>query len=119
MAVVPSQPGPPRGKAAARPRTDEYPRGIIALIFTIVDSRERTNNCIRLFIGCCVVAYTLITAYNLLAGMKGVHAQAWHLILPGGVFSGATLTYVIRRVKLWFRRRHDSDEGVGTPPTGH
>lgn len=115
MAMVPSPRVPPRGKAATRPRPNEYPKGIVALIYVILDDRERTNNFLRALVGItiasCVVLYTAI------AGMKGLHGLTLPVLIPGGVVGGGTLTYSVVRLVLRFRLRSHADVKVGTPTT--
>jgi hypothetical protein len=114
MALVPSPRAPARRKAAARSRPDDYPKGIVQLIYAILDERERTNNFLRSLVGltiaCCVVLYTAI------AGMKGLHGLTPPVLIPGGVVGGGTLTYSIVRLVLRFRLRRQAASRADTPP---
>jgi hypothetical protein len=116
MAVVPPPRASTRGKAAARPQIDEYPKSVIGLIYAIVDDDRRTRNCMRLvvlvIVGCCVVIYTWIAA------TKGVHALGWRLLLPGGLFGGGTLTYVVNALKQRVVRRRAAAAATGASTAG-
>jgi hypothetical protein len=116
MAVVPPPRASTRGKAAARPLINEYPKSVIGLIYAIVDDDRRTRNCMRLvvlvIVGCCVVIYTWIAA------TKGVHALTWRLLLPGGLFGGGTLTYAVNALKQRVVRRRAVVAAADSSTTG-
>jgi hypothetical protein len=106
MAVVPPPRASTRGKAAARPPTQERPSNWCGLLYEVVDSDRRTRNFMLLgvlaIIGVCVLVYTWVVA------TKGVHAFDLRLLLPGGVFGvvgGGTLTFAVTALKKRFVRR--------------
>lgn len=115
MAVVPQPRGSSRGKAAASPGAEQYPKGVVQLIYAIFKDDKLTNNCIRilvcLIIGCCVVVYTVVAA------MKGVHGLTLPVLLPGGMVGGTSLTYYIIRLIVWLRNRGVADATADTPTT--
>lgn len=121
MAVVPKPRASTRGKAAARPPTEEPPSNLWALIFAVVDSNQRTRNSIQLgilaIIGGCVIVYTLVAA------AKGVHVHAVHLrvLVPGnvlGALAGGTLTFAVTVLKRRAARRRSrvpADQSTTAP----
>ena len=114
MAVVRQPRGSSRGKAAASPNAEKYPKGVVQLIYAIMKDDKLTNNCIRimvcLIIGCCVIVYTAVAA------MKGVHGLTLPILLPGGMVGGSSLTYYIIRLIFWLKNRRGAD-ATGDMPT--
>jgi hypothetical protein len=115
MVVVPSSRASSRGKAAVSAGVEQYPKGIIQLMYVTFKDDKATNNCIRilgcLIIGCCVVLYTVVAA------MKGVHGLTLPVLVPGGVVGGTSLTYYIIRLIVWLRNRGGDDATADMQPT--
>lgn len=114
MVVVPSPRASSRSKAAVSSGAEQYPKGIIQLLYVTFKDDKATNNCIRilacLIVGCCVVVYTVVAA------MKGVHGLTLPVLLPGGLVGGTSLTYYIIRVVVWLRDRGGADATADIPP---
>jgi hypothetical protein len=125
MAVVPSQRDSPRGKAAAaRPPTEQYPKTVIELFYTVVDDDKRTSNSLQVLDRLTTMLVIVIitgcaVAYAVAAATKGFHVEDLTLpeLIPGGVVGGGTLTYIVRRVLLWFRGRRGAAAKPGTQTT--
>lgn len=113
MAVVPSPRASSRSKAAVSSGAEQYPKGLIQLLYVTFKDDKLTNNCIRilacLIVGCCVVVYTVVAA------MKGVHGLTLPVLLPGGVVGGTSLTYYVIRLIVWLRNRSGADAAADIP----
>ncbi len=113
MAVVPPPRDSSRGKAtAARPSAQPYPKTVVELFYAVVDDDKRTVNSIRILdrlTGILIIAICTgcALAYGIAAATKGFHFHNFSLpeLIPGGVVGGGTLTYLVRRLRLRFRRR--------------